>query len=71
MFPKLSDAKASGGIFVGPQIKVMSLACEELVKNISAIEKPAWIAFINIVHGSSKSVTIRKQWRTSSKSMWS
>ena len=49
MFPKVSDAKISAGIFVGPQIKVM-LACKELEDKMSAVEKEAWTAFRHVVH---------------------
>ena len=49
MFPKVSDAKISAGIFVGPQIKVM-LAYKELEDKMSAVEKEAWIAFRHVVH---------------------
>ena len=40
MFPSLPDAKVSGGIFVGPQIKVM-LANMDLEDKMSAVEKRA------------------------------
>ena len=40
MFPKVSDAKISAGISVGPQIKV-TLACKELDDKMSAVEKEA------------------------------
>ena len=49
MFPKLSIAKVSAGIFVGPQIKTM-LACKELEEKMSAVDKRAWLAFRDIVH---------------------
>lgn len=50
MFPKLSDAKVSAGIFVGPQIKVM-LACKALEDKMSPVEKRAWVAFRHVVQG--------------------
>ena len=40
MFPSLPDAKISGGIFDGPQIKVM-LANKDLEDNMSGLEKLA------------------------------
>ena len=40
MFPSPPDAKLSGGIFVGPQIKVM-LANMDLEDKMSAVEKRA------------------------------
>ena len=40
MFPSLPDAKVSGGIYVGPQMKVM-LANKDLKDKMSAVEKPA------------------------------
>ena len=40
MFPSLPDAKVSGGIFVGPQIKVI-LANKDLEDKMSAVEKRA------------------------------
>ena len=57
MFPKVSDAKISAGIFVGPQIKFM-LACKELKVKMSNVKKEAWIAFRHVVQsflGSKKS----------------
>jgi hypothetical protein len=48
MFPKLSYAKVTGGIFVGPQIKVM-LASQELEDRMSPIERNAWQAFRLVV----------------------
>ena len=49
MFPKLTDAKISPGIFVGSQI-VFMLVCKELKVKISAVEKEAWVAFRHVVH---------------------
>jgi hypothetical protein len=50
MFPKLSEAKVKGGIFVGPQIKKM-LESEELEHKMTAREKNAWRAFRHVVDG--------------------
>ena len=50
MFPKLSDAKIKGGIFVGPQVKTM-LQSEKLESVMTKVEKEAWIAFRDVVHG--------------------
>jgi hypothetical protein len=50
MFPKLSDAKVRGGIFVGPQIRRM-LASKELENKMTRLEKNAWNAFRQVVCG--------------------
>jgi len=50
MFPKLSDAKVKGGIFVGPQVNVM-LKSEKLERKMSQVEREAWCALRGIVHG--------------------
>ena len=50
MFPKLSDAKVKGGIFVGPQIAKM-LKSETLENKISFKEKEAWQSFRGVVEG--------------------
>ena len=48
MFPSLPDAKVSGGIYVGPQIKVM-LAKNDLKDKMSSVEKPAYAAIKHIL----------------------
>ena len=48
MFPKLSEAKVNGGIFVGPQVKVM-LASEALEAKMSNIKNEPWRAFRAVV----------------------
>ena len=48
MFPKLSDAKVKGGIFVGPQIAKM-LKSETLENKMSFKEKEAWQSFRGVV----------------------
>ena len=50
MFPKLSEAKVKGGIFVGPQIRRM-LASKDLEERMTPTEKNAWNAFRHVVHG--------------------
>ena len=57
MFPSLPGANVSGGIFAGPQIKVM-LATNDLEDKMSAVEKSAQVAIKQIVQdflGKSKS----------------
>ena len=44
MFPRLSDAKIKGGIFVGPQISTM-FKCESLEVKMNKTEKEAWQPF--------------------------
>ena len=50
MFPRLSDAKIKGEIFVGPQISTM-LKSESLDVKMNEIEKEAWQAFRGVVNG--------------------
>ena len=50
MFPKLSDAKIKGGIFVGPKINTM-LKSESLQAKMNQTEKEAWQAFRGVVNG--------------------
>ena len=50
MFPKVSDAKVQGGIFVGPEIKKM-LSSTELEARMTPVEKAAWQAFRDVVQG--------------------
>ena len=47
-FPKLSEAKVKGGIFIGPQVKLI-LKSDEFLKTLSAVEKDAWICFAAVV----------------------
>ena len=49
-FPRLSDAKRKGGIFVGPQISTM-LKSKSLEAKMNEIEKEAWQAFRGMVNG--------------------
>lgn len=50
MFPHLSDAKVKGGIFTGPQIRLM-LSSQELEQKMTDIERNAWKAFRAVVTG--------------------
>ena len=50
MFPRLSDAKIKGGIFIGPQISTV-LKSESLETKMNEIEKKAWQAFRGVVNG--------------------
>ena len=50
MFPKLSSAKVNGGIFTGPQIRVM-LQSERLEDVMTIVERNAWHAFRMVVQG--------------------
>ncbi|XP_076030793.1 uncharacterized protein LOC143018986 isoform X1 [Oratosquilla oratoria] len=49
-FPKFSEAKIKGGIFVGPQIKKV-LESTEFSNKINRIERTAWNYFIAVVKG--------------------
>ena len=44
LFPKLSEAKVKGGIFIEPQVKLI-LKSDEFLEVLSAVEKNAWICF--------------------------
>ena len=50
LFPKLSEAKVKGGIFNGPQVKLI-LKSDEFLETLSAVEKDAWICFAAVVQG--------------------
>ncbi|KAI6655377.1 hypothetical protein LOD99_2212 [Oopsacas minuta] len=50
MFPKVSEGKASNGIFVGPPIRRM-LVCSEVETKVKVVEKRAWQAFRLVVSG--------------------
>ena len=49
-FPRPSEAKIKGGIFVGPQINTM-LKSKTLEEKMTEIEKEAWQAFLGVVDG--------------------
>ena len=44
IFPRLADANVKGGIFTGPQIRVM-LASRDLEQTMTVVERNAWEAF--------------------------
>jgi hypothetical protein len=44
IFPLLSDANMKGGIFTGPQIRVM-LVSRDLEQTMTVVERNAWEAF--------------------------
>ena len=50
MFPRLSEAKIKGGIFVGSQVSTM-LKSENLEAKMNKTEKEAWQAFRGVVNG--------------------
>ena len=50
LFPKLSEAKVKGDIFIGPQVKLI-LKSDEFIKTLSAVEKDAWICFAAVAQG--------------------
>ena len=50
LFTKLSEAKVKGGIFIGPQVKLI-LKSDEFLETLSAVEKDAWICFAAVVQG--------------------
>jgi hypothetical protein len=48
MFSHLSDARVNGGIFTGPQIRMM-LASRDLERTMTVVERNAWEAFRIVV----------------------
>ena len=50
LFPKLSEAKVKGGIFIGPQVKLI-LKSDEFLETLSAVEKDTLISFAAVVRG--------------------
>ena len=50
LFPRLSAAKLEGGIFTGPDIRLM-LASNEFSALMSDVEKRAWESFRQVVKG--------------------
>ena len=50
MFPRLSDAKIKGGIFVGPKISTM-LKSDSLETKMNETKKKAWQSFRSVVNG--------------------
>lgn len=49
-FPRLSEAKVTAGVFVGPQIKKI-MACPEFPKTLTKVQEAAWNSFIAVAHG--------------------
>lgn len=50
IFPKLSEAKIKGGIFVGPQVRTL-MKDGEFMRKLLPLERKAWKSFIDIVNG--------------------
>jgi hypothetical protein len=50
MYPKITEAKIKGGIFIGPQVKAM-LPSKALEAKMNDVEKEAWRAFGAVVTG--------------------
>ena len=50
LFPKLSDAKAKGGIFTGPDVKKL-LNCNIFANSLNSTERRAWNEFRSVVTG--------------------
>ena len=48
MFSSMNEAKDKGGIFVGPQIKIM-LASEDMEEQMSDLKRNAWQLFRMVV----------------------
>ena len=49
-FPKLSEAKIKGGIFVGPRIRKL-MKDPKFTGKMSVLEKRAWQSFVSVVNG--------------------
>ena len=49
-FPRLSEAKLTAGVFIGPQIKKI-MACPEFPKKLTRVQKAAWYSFIAVSRG--------------------
>ena len=50
LFPKLSEAKVKGGIFVGPQVKRL-MQSDSFLEKLSVVERKAWESFVFVVKG--------------------
>ena len=50
LFPKLSESKVRGGIFIGPQVKLI-LKSDEYLETLSAVAKNAWMCLAAVVQG--------------------
>ena len=49
-FPNFPRPKFYGGIFIGPQVKLI-IKSNEFLKTLSAVEKDAWVCFAAVVPG--------------------
>ena len=49
-FSKLSDAKVSEGIFVGPQVRQLLLD-DKFENSMTTVQRQAWCSFRNVVNG--------------------
>ena len=50
LFPKLSEAKVKGGIFIGPQVKLI-LKSDEFLETLNAVEKDNYAELVaNLVN---------------------
>ena len=50
LFPKLSEAKVKGGIFVGPQVKRL-MQSDSFLEKLSVVERRVWESFVSVVKG--------------------
>lgn len=50
VFPKLSEAKIKGGIFVGPQVKKL-LRDDTFISKLLPVQRKAWKSFGDVVNG--------------------
>ena len=48
LFPKLSEAKSKGGVFVGPQVKRL-MKSGNFFEKLSAVERRALNSFVSVV----------------------
>ena len=49
-FDSIGHCSVKGGIFIGPQVKLI-LKSEEFLETLCAVEKDAWICFAAVVQG--------------------
>ena len=50
LFPKFSEAKIKGGVFVGPQVKRL-MKSDSFSEKLSVVERRAWKSFVSMVEG--------------------
>ena len=50
LFPKLSEAKIKGGVFVGPQVKRL-VKYDSFSEKLSTVERRAWESFVSVIEG--------------------